>query len=400
MLNLDKNKNYLLACSFGPDSMALFDMLEKENYHFVAALVNYHIRPESDEEMKSFVHYCEDHKITYHVKNLISGVNGKNLEAECRKIRYEFFADLVNKFHYDAVLVAHNQDDLLETYLMQKRRQNLVIFYGIQEKTIINGVQIVRPLLNFSKQELLEYCESNKVPFSIDKTNFDHRYLRNNIRHNIVSKMNKEARQKLLEEINDKNVQINETNNKLQNMDLHDVDTLITLTDFELAIALNILIKEIDDSLFVSMRQTKEVKKILLNNKGNVDVPVRNGVVIRRSYSKVECIKASSNDYSFVIEKPMEFDCGYFHLDFTNDSTNRNVHLDDYPLTIRNYRKGDKYSIKDYEVQVRRLFIDWKMPLSLRKRWPIILNRDNKIIYIPRYQKDFVPTDNCNFYVK
>ena len=47
MLNLEKNKHYLLACSFGPDSMALFDMLIKEGYRFTVAHVNYHLRAEA-----------------------------------------------------------------------------------------------------------------------------------------------------------------------------------------------------------------------------------------------------------------------------------------------------------------------------------------------------------------
>ena len=50
MLNLDKNKKYLLACSFGPDSMALFDMLLKEGYKFAVAHVNYRLRSEADDE--------------------------------------------------------------------------------------------------------------------------------------------------------------------------------------------------------------------------------------------------------------------------------------------------------------------------------------------------------------
>lgn len=72
MLNLEKDKNYLLACSYGPDSMALFDMLLKGGYHFSAALVNYHLRPESSDEMYGFIKYCEKHKISYHVKDIVN----------------------------------------------------------------------------------------------------------------------------------------------------------------------------------------------------------------------------------------------------------------------------------------------------------------------------------------
>ena len=76
----------------------------------------------------------------------------------------------------------------------------------------------------------------------------------------------------------------------------------------------------------------------------------------------------------------------------TNDS--------DYPLTIRTYQPGDKTIISNYQVLVRRLFIDWKMPLYLRKRWPLFVNKDNKIVYIPRYKSNFEVSDSPNFYVK
>ena len=89
MINLDKNKKYLLACSYGPDSMALFDMLLKEEIDFSAALVNYHLRPESNNEMEGFIHYCQSHNVSYHVKDLVHGIGDMNVESECRRIRYE-----------------------------------------------------------------------------------------------------------------------------------------------------------------------------------------------------------------------------------------------------------------------------------------------------------------------
>lgn len=400
MLNLDKNKNYLLACSFGPDSMALFDMLLKDGYHFSAALVNYHLRPESSDEMNNFIHYCDAHKISYHIKDLVNGIVGLNIEAECRRIRYEFFAQLVGTFKYDAVLVAHNQDDHIETYIMQKKRQNLVSFYGIQEKTTINGVTIIRPLLNKTKQELLDYCHDNKVPFAIDSTNFDERYLRNKIRHQIMANMTTEERENILKEIDEKNAELKKIIDGLRGLDLTDVHALKKMDVIQLAYALNLLTQAFNHSIYISLKQAKEIEKILLKKTGNIDIPIRKGIVLRKSYSKVEVVSPSKVAYAYVITGPSVFDCEHFYLNFTGNTNNRNVSKDDYPLTIRTYHRGDKYKIKDYTVSVRRLFIDWKMPLSLRQRWPIILNNEGKIIYIPRYQKDFVPSKETNFYVK
>ena len=62
--------------------------------------------------------------------------------------------------------------------------------------------------------------------------------------------------------------------------------------------------------------------------------------------------------------------------------------------------KKDVVMINDYSCEVRRLFIDWKVPVPLRKRWPVIIDKKGTVIYVPRYQKDFKKENNCNFYVK
>ena len=121
-----------------------------------------------------------------------------------------------------------------------------------------------------------------------------------------------------------------------------------------------------------------------------------------KEYNKLSFINPE-NDYfnfSFEVKEPTILDTPYFYLDFTGDTSNRNVHISDYPLTIRNAKKDDRIKIKDYYSTVRRLFIDWKMPISLRERWPLILNKNNEIIYIPRYSKDFKIAPGVNFFVK
>ena len=72
-----------------------------------------------------------------------------NIEANCREVRYDFFADLYKKYSFDGLLVAHNEDDSIETYLLQKKRKNLVFHYGLADKNIIKGMTVLRPLLGF-----------------------------------------------------------------------------------------------------------------------------------------------------------------------------------------------------------------------------------------------------------
>ena len=399
-LNLDKNHKYLLACSYGPDSMALFHMLKSEGYEFEAAIVNYRLREESDQEMEDFISYCKAQNIVYH-KLVVGGFEKKNnLEAKCRTIRYKFFAELKEDYIFDEVLVAHNQDDLIETYLLQKKRKNQLFFYGIKESTVINRVRIRRPLLSISKADLLKYCEENNVPFAIDKTNLENDFERNKIRHEIVEKMSKEEREETIKQIQYRNFLIETKLDYLSKLDLEDAEQLETLDIEEFIYAINLLVKRVDEAASISKKQCLEILKAIESDKSNVEIKLTRGLIFEKSYGRVSIYKDKKCDYSYRIDSPIELDTEYFYLNFLGDSSNRNVTPSDYPLTIRNAKANDTYVIKDYRVKVNRLFIDWKMPPHLRKRWPVILNKENKIIYIPRYQKSFVVLNNTNFYVK
>ena len=129
MFNLDKNQKYVVACSFGPDSMALLDMLQKQSYQIIVAHVNYHKRNESNSEEKALRKYCFDHFIPCEVLDTKGMTCDKNFQEWAREVRYQFFKKVVEMYDAKAVLVAHQQDDLLETFLMQEQRGGIVQLY-------------------------------------------------------------------------------------------------------------------------------------------------------------------------------------------------------------------------------------------------------------------------------
>lgn len=401
MLKLDKSKKYLLAVSFGPDSMALFDMLYKNGYKFDCAIVNYHLRKESDSEVKGLLDYSKDKNIKVFVKD--APINSKtNIEATCRKIRYQFFKELYLIGDYSSLLVAHNQDDHLETYLMQISRQICPIYYGISEKTQILDVPVIRPLLNFNKSDLLKYCDENNVPYAIDATNFDTSILRNHIRHDIIGKMSGKDREKLRKEIDKRNDELKTVLKQIDQDRLKEVNYLLSLDSISLKYALNMLVKQLGKNKFLSKENVGEIKKALLSKKPNIVSRIKQGVYLVKEYGFVEFSKTDNFvvEYSYKLNKPGKLDTPYFHLDFKGGSAGRNVKIEDYPLTIRNIKTSDFLHINGYKVTANRMFIDWKMPYRLRFRWPVIVNKDNKVIYIPRYQKGFIPTKESNFFVK
>lgn len=401
MLKLDKTKKYLLACSFGPDSMALFDMLKKQGYKFMVAHVNYGVRPEAQQETMDLNDYCALNDVEIEIHYCKSQTFKGNFEAKAREIRYHFFKEIYDRYQLDGLLVGHQEDDFIETYYLQRKRGGFVEKYGIAEHTKIFGMDVFRPLLRYSKNDLLEYCKEYRVPYAIDKTNFEQDFSRNVVRANIVSKMSKLERKQTIEEIKNLNEEIEELYKNIFSKDLNNIKDLLSLSDEELQRALMFKAKKIEEMATISMNLTKEIKKILLSNKPNVSFKIHKGLIFVKEYEWCDFIDKHRDEiFVFELDRPKIMETSYFYLDFRGDTSKYNVKNEDYPLLIRSPKDNDTITINNYKSELRRLFIDWKMPSSLRKRWPVILNNKGVIVYVPRYRKEFKIKEDLKFYVK
>ena len=95
----NKNEKYVLACSFGPDSMDLFDILFKLNCKFVVAFLNYHKRQISNHEQEEIIIYCRKLNIQCEVFDVKETTKG-NFQDFARKIRYNFFKKIYKKYFF------------------------------------------------------------------------------------------------------------------------------------------------------------------------------------------------------------------------------------------------------------------------------------------------------------
>ena len=396
MLKLDKNKKYLLACSYGPDSMACFDMLLKEGYNFAVAHVNYHFRNESNQEEQELRRYCEQNKIEIHVYDNKEEVKS-NLEERAREIRYRFFAELCHEYGYEMVVVAHNKDDKIETFLLQKQRKNLPIFYGINEKSMVNNINIVRPLLDTYKEDLLKYCNDNNIPYCIDQTNLENSYQRNKIRNTYLSKLSIEEKEELVKEIDTRNDKLEIIKCKLNSIDLNDIKSLLELDEKEFAYAIVRLIRKVVTDYECSLRFASEVRKVCLSDKPNVILPINDEYSLVKEYDNLCVRKLLSSFGPIEVDSPRLIDNDLFYFDLVKAVEAKGIK--EYPLVIRPAHQGDKYQINNYQVSVRRLFIDWKMPKYLRSIWPVF-EHQGRIVYIPRYRNDFDISKDKDFYIK
>ena len=388
-LNYPLEDTYLVAVSGGPDSMALLSMLTKLNYKLVICHVNYHKRKESNFEECKVKEYAKVHNLPCEVLDTTNMNIEGNFQAWARKIRYEFFKEQYDKYAAKGLFIAHQKDDLLETYIMQKRRHNIVSYFGIKDETEILGMQILRPLLDFRKQELEDYCIEHHVFYSIDSSNLSNDYTRNKIRHEIVSKMNEEQIDKMVEEINSRNQELEIhfkkskellENNDYSRLSWEKLDTL------EQNIFLYLYIKEALPTMSINMSYTKilEMKKILHSSKANARMILSKPYYFVKAYDKFYIEEKLENyDYEYQIDKPQVVDNKYFRIDLTKDVAPLKIYPSSYPLTIRNVRKDDVVMIGNLQKRVNRILIDEKIDAQMRKYYPIILDNEGKVVYIP-----------------
>ena len=392
MLNLSKENKYVLACSFGPDSMALFDMLLKENFKFVVAHVNYHKRDASNFEEESLRKYCAKNNIEIEVLDTTDLKYDKNFQEWAREIRYEFFKNVAKKHNASAVLVAHQQDDLIETYLMQKNRGGVVKYSGIAVETSIFGVDIIRPLLGYSKQELLDYDKKNNVPYSIDISNLSNDYTRNKIRHEIVEKLSKKEREQLLDEIASKN------NKEIKLSDCWKLTEFLKLDNKTIIESISSYLNAHNCHKDLSSSFINETLSAFKSKKNHVAIKLIGHICLVKDYDIVYLDDGNHVTYCYSLEKGEKINDDLFEIDLV--SGDRNIVDKDYPLAIKPVDKNDVIDVKDYSCEARRLFIDWKLPHYLRKSWPGIYNKEGKLIYIPRYRENFVDKHKSKFVIK
>ena len=141
---------------------------------------------------------------------IFSGGEGDvNLEAkkgkisieECaREMRYEFFLKTARTKRFSSIVLAHTQDDQAETVLMRiMQGTGLRGLLGIREKTRMGNVNLLRPLLSFTKKELLDYLAQKRISFRSDESNESLRFVRNRIRLKLIPILQRDFNPRLIE---------------------------------------------------------------------------------------------------------------------------------------------------------------------------------------------------------
>ncbi len=182
---------HVVALSGGADSVALLRILCDLGYHIEAAHCNFHLRGEESNRDEKFVKdLCQKLKIPLHLIHFdtaeYASLHQVSIEMAARELRYGYFRQLRDDIGAETVCVAHHRDDAVETLLMNLLRGSGI--HGLTGIRPCNG-HIVRPLLDVSRQEILEYLDSIGQDYVTDSTNLQTDVLRNKVRLQLIPLM-------------------------------------------------------------------------------------------------------------------------------------------------------------------------------------------------------------------
>ena len=387
---IKKNEKILIAFSGGPDSVFLYNLLFflREYYSIEISLiyVNHNLRKDVKNDLNFVEEFSKENNVPLYIESVdvrkYAAENKKSIELAARELRYEAIEKVLQNLNYDKIATGHNLDDNIETFIFRLLRgTSLKGLKGIPSER----KNIIRPILQFEKKEILNYLQENKKSYIIDYTNSENDYTRNYIRNEIFPmfvNINPTFRNKvneLIQEINNKErlkTYSEEKNTKekfVQYLEKYDVE--------------------------LSRKKIDQIYETLYNENGDMNMNgskefyLGNGKILRKKYDKLEVIVEEKRevdeerveikqnipikwyDYSIILTdnilntKSMEdFKEGNVtFLKFTEKYEDEN-----YKIFVRKRIEGDAILLNNLgHKKLKKILIDQKIPKWERDRIPV-----------------------------
>ena len=406
---LDKNKYYVIGVSGGCDSMYLLNSLYELGYHLLVAHVNYNYRHDSHIDYQLVKDYCgkrdiplfyrEFHKEDYHQGNF----------QDCaRVLRYSFYKEIYESHHCDGLILGHHLDDHLESIYMQLSKHHTVYYLGIKEENTVYGMKVLRPLMHCYKEEIRQYCDDHHIPYHDDYTNFQTEFKRDEIRNLVLSSYTLKQKEELLLKAKQHNERIDCLNQKVKpyyDQYLKEGSIKYHTIPLELQnLFLYMILKDVMHPSLISESLIQEINHQVYSHKPNIQMNLPVNYLFIKEYDNIYIIEENKTEsYCYVFDTFEEFRCDAFSLSH-HGHMNEGVYLseEDYPITVRTTRPGDKIITSSGSKKLSRLFINAKIPALKRKTWPVLLNKDGTIVLVPHIAKniDYLTTKPNVFVIK
>ncbi|WP_414048865.1 tRNA lysidine(34) synthetase TilS [Macrococcus animalis] len=366
-----------IAVSGGIDSMVLLDKVRRTGcYNKLYVLhVNHQLRDASVEELTMITNYCNEHNIELVVHTIPKGYFDltKSIQNEARVVRYQFFETVIHERGINYLLTAHHLDDQTETILFRL----LTNRYHYQPIDILSvdyrdSYKIVRPLLDESKSDLIDYAKVHNVPFMTDESNLENKYLRNFIRNNVFtvleqSSLNKYNLLHLADYMRDADALVMERVSIFNTAIESNVVSRVALTRENRLVAervIVLLIQKYAHVYSVSHKLIEEIIRVLQSDATHASFEVTPGWHIQIAYDKL-IVRNKNEKIDEYIEVTLPGK--YYFNDYVID-----VKYVFEPITIRTRKDGDVIEINGGHQKISRIMKDFKVPIYERSKIPLV----------------------------
>lgn len=408
-----------VAVSGGPDSVCLLHILSelivRLNITLGVIHLNHQLRgSESDRDAKFVVDLAHRLGLEMNLKSFpvaaIAKEKGENLEQAARTVRYEFFTNLVDDSQYDKVAVGHTRSDQAETVLFRLLRgAGSAGLSGVRPKLTS---QVVRPLIEHTRDEVMAYLTSNNHAYRLDSTNFDTAHARNRLRHNLLPQLQRDWNPNVVNTLANTaewaRAEEEEWDTRLQPLEQSHlmlteyglsfrVDSIKTLSLATIRRLLRRAIKNVrGDLLGISFTHIESLRQLTETPKGtgSLDLP---GMHAERSFGEIHLrpTKLPSTGralYRVNVDAPGCFSGPWGGFSLTLKLHHREVSsskqgyngdwrgLLDWekvprPLYLRNWRAGDSYRPvgRSGVKKLKSLFQEKQVAIWHRETWPVLV---------------------------
>lgn len=382
---LDKDDKILIAFSGGPDSVFLFYCLNslKEEFNLKIELVyvNHNLRNDVELDISFVKEFSQKHNLKFYIKEIdiqkLMKDHKLSEEEAGRYGRYEVFSDIMRENRLDKTATGHNMDDNVETFIFRMLRGTAL--NGLKGIPVKRG-DIIRPILDFKKEEIVKILDGSREEYRIDSTNLETKYTRNKIRNLIFplfNEINPLFKEKILNLINE--IKGTETEEKEKYSEL-ELDTLRKLTKEEQNKRIFDLISSYD--VQINREKIRQIQD-LINTQGNKEINLGNSFILYKNYDKLEVIFKKEEEYELQKQKLIlgqEMEWGNYVLILENIDKKiqfediKTIFLDkNSEVLIRSREEGDRIYLKNLGYKkIKKIFIDEKIEKRIRNLIPII----------------------------
>ncbi|AWB42828.1 tRNA lysidine(34) synthetase TilS [Paenibacillus sp. CAA11] len=424
----------VVAVSGGPDSVALLHVLhqialsEDCPLQLIVAHVNHGFRPEESREEAEFVRELAaqlswpfelaEVDVPAYMKQ--TGMGG---QEAAREMRYTFLHQVADLYGAHSIALAHHGDDQAETVLLRLLRgSGLTGLAGMKLKRREKNVELVRPFLRIYKTDLIRICHESGFTYITDSSNLTNKYVRNSIRLDVLPFLGQYNGQ-LTESLNRLSVVAGDEDDYMQ-LAAEDAFKRLAFTRSDGGIVLDIkpfvqlhvalqrrLIKLILTYLPLNKEESDFTKIEALRLRAQQEQPTTwrldlgGGSLCRREYHQLVFLpqEEEGKPFQFCLEtlpakvaipgtgkvlevtRQTEFNHAVSLMPHNQHEALFDADELIFPLTVRSRQPGDAMRIMGLNgsKKVKDIFIDEKIPPSLRSRCPLVTDAAGRILWIP-----------------